>query len=197
LERRGESREAAAASRGEGPSAGDARSGDGGGEAGEAGEAGDVEDWARLSSGALLVLLPSTYSLSLRTACYSLTTLLRTITTYSAPLPPTLLRTMTPYYAPLPPTLLRTTQVRCSSSCPAPPRSKRCARRCSLGRRWPMVCSGSGYCLCTARCRPTSKGVSSTGRRRAVARPRSCSRPTWPRPRSLSTMCASPSTPFT
>ena len=68
LERRDENRarEAPAsgpASGGEGASGGDAKSEDGGGEAGEAGGAGDVEDWARLSNGAVLVSLPGSYLL--------------------------------------------------------------------------------------------------------------------------------------
>ena len=76
LERRDENRarEAPAsglASGGEGASGGDAKSEDGGGEAGEAGGAGDVEDWARLSNGAVLVflagLLLTTYYLLLTT----------------------------------------------------------------------------------------------------------------------------------
>ena len=89
LERRDENRarEAPAsglASGGEGATTlGDAKSEDGGGEAGEAGGAGDVEDWARLSNGAVLVLLAGLLEYSLLTAyCLLLTTYCLLLTTH-------------------------------------------------------------------------------------------------------------------
>ena len=72
LERRDENRAREAPASGL-ASGGDAKSEDGGGEAGEAGGAGDVEDWARLSNGAVLVSLPGTHVLPTATQYLLLT----------------------------------------------------------------------------------------------------------------------------